>query len=555
MASKKNTAPGCLIPFGLLFVVVGCIPGCMALRDLRTAHATRGWVETTAIVLEAEMRHGDETFAVHARYRYRAPDPSSLERALRDYESTEVGVHDGSDNVGDWQMETFARLDQARRAGTPVPCWYDPADPANAMLDRDERWELVGFMLIFPLVFGGAGLGIAWLGFHLWRKQRRPAPDPGILARQAEIAAGGTPVLGLWVAAILVNGIGWGVLALLLHKPGIPWWGLALFTLFPLIGLILLWSALRDTARTLRHGRPLLRLAGGTWTTGTRVAALLANAPAPLPGDRIEARLVVVRSVTSGSGKNRSTTEQTLWSLDLAVDPTAGRPAGGRWEHPLELPLPGDLPPADDTVAWRLEWHLDRPGPDLSATFTLPVVAGTDDGGLRALDLQVAADRAAPLAVLQRAGLRLAEEAGGVVLRAPAWRNPGMHLSGLIATLVLSVVAVSVFLEAAWWSAFISLPLLAVCWRGALRSATWRSTLVLARGRITVASGWWRIEHHELKTAEITEVERTTSMTSGDTAWYNMWLHTAEGVRIPIMRGLPGPAAARVAEMIEAVRR
>jgi hypothetical protein len=44
-------------------------------------------------------------------------------------------------------------------------------------------------------------------------------------------------------------------------------------------------------------------------------------------------------------------------------------------------------------------------------------------------------------------------------------------------------------------------------------------------------------------------------MSTNDTAWYNMWLHTGDGERIAIVRAVNGPAAERLAEMIEAVRR
>lgn len=555
MASKQSGS-GCLVLFGLVFILVGSFPGFIALSDLRSAQATRGWVETPATLLEVSLRHGDDTVAVEAHYRYRAPDPASLEEGtLKDYESIRVGIHGGADNVGDWQQETFARLERAWKAEQTVPCWYDPADPAQAVLDRTERWELLGFMFIFPLVFGLAGGGIAWAGIHQWRKSRRPVPDPQVAARQTLINADGGGGCGLWIAALIWNAIAWGVTLAVASQGGIPLLVLLVLALFPLIGLALLWTAVQTSLRSLRHGRPQLRLDGGAWCTGQRIQATVLGRTVPQPGDRIEARLLVVRRVTSGSGKNRSTSESTLWSLELAVDPQEGRGAGGSWSTTVELPLPGDLPPAGDDVTWRLEWQLVRPGPDLSATFTLPVAAGEDDGGLKAADLKLEADRAAPLAVLTRAGVRISDDGGRVVIALPGWRNPALHISGLVCTLLLSLGAAACWQEVGWWTGFLSLPILGLCWRGALRSMLWRSRITLSRERVLVSAGWWRIEDHDLRTADILEVERKSSMSSGETAWFNMWLQTAEGQRIAIVRGVPGPAAARIAELIESVRR
>lgn len=555
MASKE-AHPGCLVLFGLVFLLAGSIPGFIALHDLATAEGTASWSETTAVLLKVDKSHGEDTWSVSARYRYRAPDTSGLEGgALRDYEGERVGIHSGSDNIGSWQQQTFDRLDAAWKAEQPVACWYDPVDPAQAVLDRKPRWELLGFMFIFPLVFGLAGGGIAWFGISLWRKRGRPVPAAQVLAQQAVIRANGGSGCVLWVFAIFWNAIAWTVAAALLMDGKAPWPVVLLLALFPLVGLLLLWGAIHATVRRLRHGRPELRLDGGAWTTGCRVQANLLSRTVPQPGDRIDARLLVVRSVTSGSGKNRSTSEHTLWSLDLNIDPGLGRDQGGMWVQPVELPLPSDLPPTAEDVAWRLEWQVVRPGPDLSATFILPVVAGSDGSGLKAFDLKIDADRAAPLAVLSKAGVQVGEDRGEVLISLPAWRNPGLHITGLVVTAILTVGAAALWQEVGWWTGLIAGPILLLCWRGALRSCLWRSRISLGKARITIAAGWWRLERHELKPSEITEVERATSMSSNDNAWFNMWLKTADGARIAIVRGVPGLAAARISEMIDAVRK
>ncbi len=555
MASKQ-AHPGCLVLFGLIFVIAGSIPGCIALHDLSTAEGTASWSETTAVLLTVDKHQGDDTWSVEAKYRYRAPDPESLEPgAMRDYDGLRVGIHSGSDNIGSWQEDTYRRLHKAWKSGQPVPCWYDPAQPAQAVLDRTPRWELVGFMFIFPLVFGLAGGGIAWFGISLWRKRGQPAPEPQVLAQQTVIRAESRSGCVMWVVAIIWNAISTPVLFVLLPDSDVPFWAKLLFGLFPLIGLALLWAALLGTLRRLRHGRTELRLDQGSWNAGRTVHATVVVRTAPQPDDVVEAKLAVVRTVTTGSGEDERTSEQTEWSVVLPVDAMAARNAGGMWAYALDLPLPSDLPLPGERLVWRLEWSIVRPGPDLSERFVLPVAAATDGAELQAAAVAAAVDRADPLAVLRRAGVRVTEERGDVVIHLPAWRNPGLHLSGLIASAILTGAAYGLWLEVGWWTALLSLPILLLSWRAALRSASWRSTITLGSGRVAVAAGWWRLLRHELKSSEISAVERRSSMSSGETAWHNMWLQTGDGARIAIARGIAGPAAARLAEMIEAMRR
>lgn len=548
MASSTRAGAGVLVAFGLFFVVVGSIPGCIALHDLGAADATAAWPETRATLLHVRLVDNGDTSRVEAGYRYRAPDPEALEAgAERTYEGARVGIHGGSDNLGDWQRETFARLDAAWKAGHEVPCWYDPADPASAVLDRAERWELVGFLFLFPLVFGLVGGAIAVAGIVQLVRGPRRTVDPMQAAQRRSIPAAGGGC-ALWVVTIAWNAIAWGAVgaAFAGDVPPLP---LLFLSLFPLVGLLLLWAAAQDAVRRLRHGRPVLRLEQGAWVGGTRVRASVLARTAPQPGDRIAARLQVLRLVTTGSGKNRGTTEQPLWGIDLAPDPRAERTEDARWATPVELPLPGDLPAAADDVIWRLEWQLVRPGPDLGARFALPVAAG-DAAALRAADLLAEADRAAPLAVLERAGIRVDDGAGGrVVIVLPPFRNPSFAVAGIVGCLFLSGAAWVLRLELGWWTAALSAPLLLLCWRAALRGALWRSTIVLSRERILVRHGWWREREAELAMRDLVEVAR------GGGAWTGMWLVAADGARIPLARGVPSAAAGRIADLIERVRR
>ncbi len=66
---------------------------------------------------------------------------------------------------------TFERFDEAQRIaerfrpGARVPCWRDPHDGQAAVLERQS--PLVGFVVLFPLIFVAVGAGGIWA---VWKK-------------------------------------------------------------------------------------------------------------------------------------------------------------------------------------------------------------------------------------------------------------------------------------------------------------------------------------------------------------------------------------------------
>jgi hypothetical protein len=543
---SRRAGSGCLIPFGLIFVLAGSIPGFIAWSDLSAARATAGWVETQATLVSVELADHGDTAEVRAEYRYTAADAAAVEGgSVRT--GSQVGIHSGSDNVGDWQLEVFARLDAAHRAGQPVPCWYDPADPARAVLDRGVRWELVGFLLIFPVVFGLVGGGIAVAGVVGVLRASRPARvDDG---RLLVAGAGGSGAIVIFAA--FWNLVSWAVAGgFWFASEGRPGPEMLLVAIFPAIGVFLLLGAAVHVLRRLRHGRARLRRERGAWATGQEVQATLVWRTAPQPGDRVLVELAATRSVRSGD----STTTSRLWSWETLAPAAEARPDPDGHAIALRLPLPADVPATDpDGTTWTLTCRLDRPGLDALAIFTLPVTAG-DGSGPSAAEITAAADRSAPLAVLALDGITVRDEGRTLVVSVAPARNPGLYLTGLGVCAVLSLVAAGLALLVAWWLAILAAPILLPAWRGALRSALWRAELRIGPDGGSISAGWWRMAARRFAAGEVAGVDRTSSMSSNGTAWYNLRLKLADGGQPEFARGVRERAAIRLAELVEAAR-
>jgi hypothetical protein len=130
-----------------------------------------------------------------------------------------VSIHRGSDNIGSFQRRAFEELTRCRASGRPFRCYVDPQNPANAVLYRQARWEMIAFYAMFALVFGGAGVGLlaVWAlrlvrrrlryGTSLFRMARLPGVIGGALRGTVEIPARVDAADGYRLALRCVNQI------------------------------------------------------------------------------------------------------------------------------------------------------------------------------------------------------------------------------------------------------------------------------------------------------------------------------------------------------------
>ncbi|RQO83599.1 DUF3592 domain-containing protein [Acidovorax sp. FJL06] len=170
--------------------------------------------------LESSGSSKSTSFHVTASYRYQV--------AGRDYEGERVAISGGADNVGDFQEALGERLEQALRSGQAVRAWVNPANPAEAVIDRSLRPGLLALKLVFVVVFGGAGVGM--LVFLV----RGPAPAGRKPARPLATGAPGQ-------LAKIPGGVQ-------MYFPAGRWWGLKLGLglvggLFLLVGAVVPWDA------------------------------------------------------------------------------------------------------------------------------------------------------------------------------------------------------------------------------------------------------------------------------------------------------------------------
>jgi hypothetical protein len=96
------------------------------------------------------------------------------------------------------------------------------------------------------------------------------------------------------------------------------------------------------------------------------------------PEGGVEVRLACVRRVTSGTGKQRKTTERTVWQDHVTVPPEDLARGLAGLRVPVAFAIPSDAPACDDTriddqVLWRLTASASVRGIDYGDGFDVPV--------------------------------------------------------------------------------------------------------------------------------------------------------------------------------------
>ncbi|NHZ73762.1 MAG: DUF3592 domain-containing protein, partial [Nitrospirae bacterium] len=391
MLTKSSRGLGCLFLFALPFAAAGLFVGYLASRSLVTWYEARDWVETPAHILQAdlEVNQGSDstTYQVTARYEYRWGNQT--------HTSERVGLSGGSDNVGSFHQDRHAELSRYQGSGESFRCFVDPDDPTEAILYREMRWGLFALMGVFSLLFTGAGVGIMAAG--LWGK-RKVVEQEQLEAQHPEApwkwksdwsdgrirTSGSVQFLFPLIFALFWNLISMPLLFLLPREVLENGNKLALIGLiFPVVGLGLIVWAARAFLHWKKFGDSVLEMSTFPGVVGGPLAGRILTSVDIQPISGFDLTLSSIHRVTTGSGKNRSTSERVQWQEMRHIDREALDYDPTRSSIPVAFDIPFEAEPteersADDETLWRLEVTAETAGIDYSAQFELPVFRTAD---------------------------------------------------------------------------------------------------------------------------------------------------------------------------------
>jgi hypothetical protein len=553
--------------FGLPFLAVGLGVGGVAVSTVWKARAAHRWTPTpmtlVAVQFEEDSDSDSTTYRVLATYTY--------EIGGRAYTGHRVGLIGGSDSSRGFHERRYRDLAGYRDRGEPFPGFVDARNPERALLYRDIRWGMVGVMLLFAALFGGAGaatIGAAVAGAR--RARRRAATEAAHPAEpwkwRPDWAAGEVrsssraALLGVSLFALFWNLV--TAPALFAAWPKLleaPRPAMLVMLVFPAAGVALLAAAAYQFARWRKYGNPVFRMAAVPGVVGGPLAGVIRVPAHVTPADGFRVTLRCVERVTTGSGKNRHTSDRELWQAErtisrelLANDPTQSA-------IPVLFGIPFDARESGQAagawpVIWRLEASAATPGIDFRASFDVPVFRTAASSPDYRLDERAIAPYVRPPdrgAELSAARIRRELRAGDtVVFHLGMARAPGM------------AAATTVFC-AAWWGVVWLLFHFRAPWLfrgvfglfgvlagwGALAAWFHTRTIEVSRGALTFRGGLFglgRARRYEASAIEGFAISAGGS--AGNRTYYTLDVRPAEGRARTLAGLLPGRPAAEALE-------
>ncbi|MFK7958810.1 MAG: DUF3592 domain-containing protein [Lysobacterales bacterium] len=556
-SSKEKTGAGCLGLFGGVFVLAGFIPGGMGVAMLFNAWQASDWTPTPATLMTIELSSstsdGSTTYSLDGTFRY--------EFDGQIFTSDQLDFNVGSDNIGDYHQSTYGRLQPQLNVRDGVTAFVDPDEPSTAVLVREIRWGMVAFLMMFLAVFGGVGAVIVGMGVAGGRKRKannllRNAHPQEPWRWEPEWEHGEIHCSGkstMWVAVAmavfwnLISSFVWVVLPEALADGE---WVALLMLLFPAVGVGLAVWAVGAVLRWRRYGRTTLVLDDLPVRLGGALNGHLKVSTA-LHAREILVTLSCIRITTSGSGKNRRTTETVLFQDDYKA---SVENAGNYRRIRVEFPIPVDQPSRDVSnsrrkVQWRLKANAKVAGPDLDVQFDLPVFEG---GMLDPIqNLGAVGDEDDPAQVdrstlqggdVADTGVVMHYRGGGLKYYFPAARHKGLGAAFAVAGAIALAVGIMGHGQG-------DMPLFVAIFVGAfgvlflfigLNTLLWRSELQTRIGQLGVRSGWWLGRDHYYRVNDIKHFKIFGNLRVGTTQYFQLSLKTQDGKKRVLASGLKG---------------
>ena len=400
------------------------------------------WLPAEAHVISAgyTTNSGDDTdtYEAYAQYRYYWNGET--------FTGDRVSISSGGDNIGDYQTETGRRLSAAQRSGQPITVYVNPAQPSEAIVNRDIRWGMIGFKSIFVFVFGGVGFGLIYAAFRTPKKTDATLPQyadtPWLLNDKWQTdtirSSSKATMWAAWGFALFWNLISAPLPFVLFDEVTNKQNYIALVgLLFPLVGIGLLWWAIARALEWRRFGPAPFRMDPFPGSIGGHVGgAIDLNLPFD-PQARFQLTLTNIYSYESGSGKHRSRKETAEWQDKLvahAEPSSSGTRLTFRFDVPEELNESDAQRDGKSYHLWRLNLNAVLDGPDIDRDYEIPVYATAQQSrwvsATAARNARGEQDKIDDAAVIKAVNIR--SGAVGRELVYPMGRNLGSSLVGFI---------------------------------------------------------------------------------------------------------------------------
>jgi hypothetical protein len=569
MARNAQMGSGCLVLFSLPFAAVGVGVGFWLLSGIVTHSKMQQWQETPAKIVWAKLEShsgskGGTTYQATAEYSYQFDG--------RQYTGRRVSLSSGSDNIGSYQQEVHRQLSQYQTSGRPFRCYVNPQQPADAILFRDLRWEMVAFQALFAEVFGAVGFGLltgSVLGFFQARGNRALATlypeEPWRWKREwadGKISSSNrTSAIVLLVAAFYWNMMAVPVLTVFpYHAIGKGNWLPLLLLVFPAVGLILILSVAVSVLRWRKYGKSAFEMAAVPGVIGGQLGGVIRVSKKVEPEEGFRQTLSCLHRVTTQNGKNSNTSENLLWQDEQLIARELSQSDPEQSAIPVLFQIPYECRPTDEAevnnqTIWRLTVSAKTPGLDYAAKFEVPVFKTSESDPNFVVDRSVIAEYAAPENPerdFHDAGVIKTESPSGEGFRLifPMGRAVGMGFVWLIIGCIFSGVPIFMYYVQAPWLLNIVFGVIfggigVLMLMAAVDVWFYRSVVDVSPAGLTVVGGLFGIgRQQQINAANIEKIEPYSRMNAGQgenaKVWYDIQVVYRPGKKLTVGKRILG---------------
>ena len=539
--------PGCMSIFAGIFILAGLVPGFMALKYIYAVIDASDWqsvpVTITAVDLEVSRNDNSDSYLTTASYNYQFEG--------RSFSGDRVSLSSGSDNIGDFQRRVYSELNGYKNVISGFNAWVDPDKPENSVLYRDLRWPLLGFLLLFLLIFCGAGSGIFMLGKLAIKRTNKLLELQQLYPQQPwkwrsewenNIVQANTGSLR-WFATVFA--VFWNLVSLPIwfvipDEVGKGNYEVLIALLFPIVGIGMIIWAVRSWRQYKVFGNSKLQLRQVPVPLGGMLNANLIL-PEEVPGGTdLKLTLNCIRK-TQSSGSKKKTSENIIWQTEQVI--RVADVIGRYTTIPIRIQLPADQPPADVNagqtgIIWRLMVDTDIPGVDYQASFELPVF---DTG----LDLQSPQGDNQPQPVTET-GIAGQPANSGVIIEGDRyWFPPGRNNTAAVAILIFGLIfaGMGVFFIISVSKIFGGIFAAAgslILW-GSAALAFRRSEIRIEGGELIASSGWFGLkEKLRLPSFQIKKLWIKSNMSINNVKYYDLYLSDQQDKEFVLASNLKG---------------
>jgi uncharacterized membrane protein len=315
--------------------------------------------------------------------------------------------------------------------------------------------------------------------------------------------------------------------------------------IFPVIGVAVLVFAANTSLAWRRFGQSFFEMAAMPGALGGTLEGMIQVNARLRPEHGLHLRLSCLRRTTTGTGKNRSSTEKILWQDEKWLRPDLPQTDLNATGIPIYFQLPADQPESTtaigDGIHWKLEASAKVRGPNYHATFEVPVFqvpetpTPADDPTAQ---YQMSLDE---IRQLIHSHIRVNDRAdGGREFIFPATRNPGFA-SGATAFLLIWTAVIAFLI---WKQAPPIFPLVfgvIDLLMGIFTFDLWfrRSRVVATPAQVQIETAWLGIKkQNTLKVSEVANIATDVGATAGHTAYYDLKIRTRDGRELTAAKNL-----------------